>query len=328
MKTFFQKLMLLAWAMRKAVALAIFILLLESQSSARAGSWSQLAANAPGNVQLMLLLTDGTVMCSDGGGGNWYKLTPDSTGNYANGSWTNLASMHYQRRFFSSQVLQNGKVMVAGDEYGTDGGGTSEIYDPQSNTWTLVPVPSGLLTIGYYDDGSCAGFRDSDSILLANGTMMVAPVVPVNANQTMIYDPVSNSWSGGPYSLGSQNEVAWTKLPDDSILTINKNSTTSERFIPSLNKWIADTNLPVNLYGVGDELGPGAFAAGRSSFLPRREYQHRVLQPLGGHEHGSLGSRISYTQQSSLSRRPGGNAGEWEHLFCLQRPWWGQCPWL
>jgi len=41
-----------------------------------------------------LLLTDGTVIVSDCGWfGNWYKLTPDITGSYANGTWTQIATM-------------------------------------------------------------------------------------------------------------------------------------------------------------------------------------------------------------------------------------------
>jgi len=40
------------------------------------------------------LLTDGTVIVSDCGWfGNWYKLTPDITGSYANGTWTQIATM-------------------------------------------------------------------------------------------------------------------------------------------------------------------------------------------------------------------------------------------
>src|SRR2546422_2595875 len=37
----------------------------------------------------------------------WYKLTPDSTGNYTNGSWTTLASMNYTRRDRKSTRLNS-----------------------------------------------------------------------------------------------------------------------------------------------------------------------------------------------------------------------------
>src|ERR1022692_3794821 len=132
--------------------------------------WTPLANRAPGNVQLMLLLSDGTVMCFDGKTTNWFKLTPNSSGSYINGTWSNLASMTNSRRFMASQVLQNGKVMVAGAEYGT-GGATTELYDPVANNWTPVTVPAGLLDNCAPDSGN-GFFRDPCSMLLSNGTMM------------------------------------------------------------------------------------------------------------------------------------------------------------
>ena len=50
-----------------------------------AGTWANVAARAPGGVQLMLLLPDGTVMCSDGGNGAWFKLTPNASGGLTSG---------------------------------------------------------------------------------------------------------------------------------------------------------------------------------------------------------------------------------------------------
>src|ERR1700734_2804015 len=66
--------------------------------AARAQTWTPLV-NAPtfypGSA---LLLTDGTVMVQDQGSSgagtsNWWKLTPDNTGSYVNGTWTQLASL-------------------------------------------------------------------------------------------------------------------------------------------------------------------------------------------------------------------------------------------
>jgi len=39
----------------------------------------------PGNP---ILLTDGTVMLADNGCQDWWKLTPDESGSYVNGTWT------------------------------------------------------------------------------------------------------------------------------------------------------------------------------------------------------------------------------------------------
>src|ERR1041384_8689806 len=47
----------------------------------------------PGGANLAFQLTDGTVMCQADSSQNWYKLTPDNTGSYVNGTWTQLASL-------------------------------------------------------------------------------------------------------------------------------------------------------------------------------------------------------------------------------------------
>ena len=117
--------------------LALGLATLVAPHTAAAGSWAAVSSLAPNSVELMLLLPDGTVMAGDnynGGYGNaWYKLTPDSQGHYVNGSWTSRATATYTRLWCSSDVLQNGKVFVAGGEYGT-GGLTAELYDPQADS--------------------------------------------------------------------------------------------------------------------------------------------------------------------------------------------------
>ena len=56
----------------------------------KAGDPTALADAAPGGVLTMELLTDGTVMAVSGG--VLYKLTPDATGSYVNGTWSQIAS--------------------------------------------------------------------------------------------------------------------------------------------------------------------------------------------------------------------------------------------
>ena len=68
----------------------------------------------------MLVLSDGTVICksysggTDGIGNTFYKLTPDIHGSYVNGTWSAIAPMINTRLYFSSQVLKDGRVYVAG----------------------------------------------------------------------------------------------------------------------------------------------------------------------------------------------------------------------
>ena len=49
------------------------------------GTWRPLANPPPFAASTMLLLTDGTIMCQQEGGVNWWRLSPDQSGGYVNG---------------------------------------------------------------------------------------------------------------------------------------------------------------------------------------------------------------------------------------------------
>ena len=154
----------------------------------------------------MLLLSDGTVMAQNGGNAGWYRLTP-LNGDYGNGTWTQLASMHDPRLYYASDVLPDGRLFVAGGEYGS-GGGKAEIFDPLTNTWTQLPNPP----IG--------GIVDSISEKLPDGRVLVGSI---SGRGTAILNATTGTWTTGPTKLNgsSSDEESWVKLPDDSILTID-----------------------------------------------------------------------------------------------------------
>jgi autotransporter-associated beta strand protein len=238
-------------------------------SGRAAGTWTLVGNQPPGGTSIMLLLPDGTVMCQNSGTATWYRLTPDIHGSYLNGTWTTLAPMHYTRRYYSAQVLRNGKVLVAGAEYGS-GGATAEIYDPQANVWTTTPTPPDV-----------DNFIDSISETLPNGNVMIAPVSPATGNSTVIWNTDSNSWSLGPTMLDGQDEASWVKLPDGSILTIDPFGTASERYIPSLNQWIKDADVPVTMYGFGGELGAAFLLPNGNAFFIGGTNHTAIYTPSG-----------------------------------------------
>ena len=233
-----------------------------AKAGATGGTWTALTNTAPGGVNVMLLLSDGSVMAQGGGGSSWYRLKPDVHGSYINGTWSTLASMHDTRQYYSLQILRDGRLFVAGGEYGT-GGSTSEVFNPVTNTWTLTP-------------SSGQNFVDSVSEILPDGRIMSAPVY--GPASTVIYDPVANTWVTGPSTLHGQDEVPWLKLPDNSLLCVDGNSQ-SERYIPSLNQWVADTDTPVVLYS-GGETGSGHLLANGKAFF--RGYTHTALYTPSG----------------------------------------------
>jgi len=209
-----------------------------------AASWTSLVNSPPIGQGTMNLLTNGSVLMTDGGN-QWAILTPDASGSYVNGTWKQVANANYTRLYDSTQVLQNGQVFVAGGEYGT-GTSTGELYNPVTNTWTALPAqPYGA-------------FIDSGSMLLPNGNVLIAPVAPNPSGYTTIFNTSTNTWSQGPelYRGGSADEQSWVKLADGSIITID-GANTSERYIPSLNQWVNDGVVPENLFDTLGEIGPG-----------------------------------------------------------------------
>jgi Kelch motif len=234
------------------------------------GIWLPLM-NQPASavVGTMILLSDGTVMAKSYGA-SWFLLTPDQQGSYINGHWSQLSDMNNVRQFFASNMLRDGRVFVAGGE-DSQGTATAEVYDPQSKQWTPTPVPSALLDPSQPPPYKCScptqAFEDAMSMILADGTVLIAPACSKIRDGTLIYDPVANAWTQGPNcvhtgSKGSaQWEASWVKLPDDSILTIDDGTTYAERYIPALRAWISDRDVPIALYGAPGnqvpEIGPG-----------------------------------------------------------------------
>ncbi|HSY19893.1 MAG TPA: kelch repeat-containing protein, partial [Candidatus Acidoferrales bacterium] len=232
---------------RRLAGLVLFLTLwgpIDSSLSRAAGTWSSaLPAPPAGGVNNCILLSDGTVLGLNGNGG-CARLTPDIHGSYLNGTWTALTPMNNSRLFYSSQLLTNGNLWVAGGEDGT-GGSHSEIYDPLNNSWRMVPDPS-----------PDPNFSDSISEILPNGNPFVPPVY--TSTVCLIYNVGLDSWSMAASCRASQDEASWVKLPSDNIITIDAFSQNSEHYVPSLNQWVADGTLPVPLFDPTlSELGPG-----------------------------------------------------------------------
>jgi len=250
LNSFFQK-CASAWLFKLPALFVVFIILFNSQCYAQ-GTWTTLTNTAPHyNEGELILLTDGTVLCKTSSGGTgygntWDKLTPDSHGSYINGTWSTIDTMHDERLYFSTQVLNDGRLYVAGGEYGS-GGDKGEVYNPVTNTWTAVPQIVFSLS---------SKISDANSELLANGKVLQAVVDTGGTVLNYIWDPGTNTYTQTGSCRGVDNEAMWVKLPDYSILFIDNYGTTSERYIPASGTWINDGTVPVSLYDpYGEEAG-------------------------------------------------------------------------
>jgi len=267
--------------LRKTV-ITFCVLIAFKSSYSQTGTWSLVTNTAPDfNMGVMLLLTDGTVIAHDATGSTvgtgWDKLTPDNTGSYINGTWTSIASMNDDRLFFPSQVLPNGKVFVAGGEYGS-GGTHGEVYDPVANTWTST----GAVTSGDNVD-------DGNSEILPNGNVLVGPQAGSNPSyDNLFYSPVSNTWSAAATSPLNHDEAAWLKLPDSSILFVGIGGTSSCRYIPASNTWIADGTVPVQLYDpFGSESGAAILLPNGKAVFFGATGHNAIYTPSGNHTPGT-----------------------------------------
>jgi hypothetical protein len=253
------------------------------------GTWVPLVNLAPGGIGGLLLLSDGTVMCTDNGTQtNWYRLTPDQHGSYINGNWTNLASMHYQRSGFAADVVPDGRLFVAGGEYPENANGpgsiatNAEIYDPVTNGWTDINPPLPLFNPVNGDK-----FGDMISVVISNGSVLMAPISPRDYGGTLFYNPKSNVWSNGPVLtnyVGNENECSWAKLADGSILTIDPASRHSQRYIPALNRWVPDGDVPGDVWnnnGGGDEIGPAVTLPNGQAFFMGANGTNVLYTPSG-----------------------------------------------
>jgi hypothetical protein len=268
--------------------LSVLLLFVSTITIAQTGTWTPLVNQSNNNnAGLMLLLSDGSVIVPtfpNGFVGNtWQKLTPDSAGSYVKGTWTDIAPMNDSRLDFGSQVLMDGRVFVAGGEYGS-GKVSAEIYDPVLDTWTYTPTPV------LHDVDS---LMDCNTEILPDGRILisVAKVGTVyNGDSTVIYNPVSNTYIQGPNCLQLHDESTWVKLADGSILMPDDNgfTLTSERFIPSLNTWVADNNGPAPLFGLNDnEIGGGLLLPDGRAFILGGSGKTAYYIPSGNNTAGS-----------------------------------------
>ncbi len=235
------------------------------------GTWQAVATAPVGGLSSPLLLTDGTVIAQDGNTRYWYKLTPDITGSYVNGTWSAIASLpvisgtQYAPQYHASAVLPDGRVIIMGGEY--NGSGTEvwtnlgAIYDPVANTWTPVAAPTGT---GWTQIG------DAASVVLADGTFMLsACCADPTADALLNASTLTWTATGVPNAgFNYQDEQGYELLPNGNVLTIDiwtnysiaGNATNAEQYVPASSAWMSAGNTPTPLadpYVCGNfEIGP------------------------------------------------------------------------
>ena len=212
-----------------------------------------------------MLLTDGSVLIQDAGFPDWWKLTPDQSGSYVNGTWTQIASLPatYSPLYHSSAVLPDGRMIIEGGEYLLNLAQTQfvptwtaqgAIYNPLANTWTQIAPPSGWTTIG-----------DAQSVILDNGTYMQANCCTM---QQALLNASNLTWMPtGANKFDINDEEGWTLLPNGEVLTVDAyvssyvaDGTNSELYNPATGAWSSAGSTIVQLWDSAAACGGANFA--------------------------------------------------------------------
>ncbi len=253
------------------------------------------------------LLTDGTIMMQESMSADlyflgipriawstnrWWRLTPDQSGSYAQGTWSQLADSHLARTFYASAVLADGRVVICGGEYSSASGtiqedltNTCEIYDPVANAWTMFGPPS--------KPGSSAQpwseIGDAPCTLLPDGTLLVGSDADSNVASL---DPATLTWTArrARPNVGSSDEDSWVLMPDNTIVapSCQDSPSTWVYSIPPTDKWTPGNPLLTNIVDTAtQEIGPGLLRYDGTAFF------------LGANEHTAIYSPTASPQWSN-----------------------------
>lgn len=255
---------------------ASFLLVACSSTIAATQSWTPVQHVPNIGAGATALLTDGRVLVHDESGnpgtwGNWWTLTPDINGNYATGTWTQVATMPsgYGPEAFASAVLPDGRFLAEGGEYNlgrSQDTSQGAIYDPVADTWTPVNPPIGWAQIG-----------DAPSVVLANGTFMLGACCLSPPAAAALFDPTTLTWTPtGSGKFDIYFEEGMTLLPGGKVLDVDAyggldepDGKNYETYDPGTGIWTSQGNTRVQLWDSGQNCGGnGSHEIGPAVLMP------------------------------------------------------------
>jgi hypothetical protein len=196
------------------------------------------------------LLQNGKVLVA-GGSNNGIATAIAELYDFKTGLWMQTGNMKVPRFFHTATLLMDGRVLATGGLSAGDGNDnfvekTAEIYNPNTETWTLI------------DNMSNARYGHTSTVL-QNGTVLVVGgagprgdlVYTVRAE---IFDPHSGLWKNADSLITPRGFHTAILLNSGNMLvagglTLPANSPnrtiTTELFRTSSSKWISTTSMAV-----------------------------------------------------------------------------------
>lgn len=270
------------------LALLAWSSIASAQEPFTAGTWTPTKHAPASAVAHAVLLNDGSVLVNSMFFQNhsdpWYRLVPDKTGSYINGTWTNAGTLPagYNPLYFASSLLPSGAVVVMGGEYNNGSAvwtTLGALYNPNSRTWTSLTAPSGWTTVG-----------DAQSIILPNGHMMMANCCTTQEAILTLTGTTATWATTGTGKFDDNDEEGWTMLPGGKILTVDAYVPSGcckmgyQIYDPTTGAWTTPANnTVVNLVDPSSlELGPMPLLPNGTVFAAGATTNNAIYTPSTG----------------------------------------------
>jgi hypothetical protein len=270
------------------LALLAWSSIASAQEPFTAGTWTPTKHAPASAVAHAVLLNDGSVLVNSMFFQNhsdpWYRLVPDKTGSYINGTWSNAGTLPagYNPLYFASSLLPSGAVVVMGGEYNNGSAvwtTLGALYNPNSRTWTSLTAPSGWTTVG-----------DAQSIILPNGHMMMANCCTTQEAILTLTGTTATWATTGTGKFDDNDEEGWTMLPGGKILTVDAYVPSGcckmgyQIYDPTTGAWTTPANnTVVNLVDPSSlELGPMPLLPNGTVFAAGATTNNAIYTPSTG----------------------------------------------
>ena len=253
---------------------------LPASTTQSGGPWSLVTQpsfrNTGYSPQQLFLLTNGKVfvqVSNDKGLTQWWLYSPDSSGNYQNGTWKRAADAPagYNPINFNGAVLHDGNFMMMGGEQNFDANGvmstdtinTGALYNVATDSWSTISPPNN-------GQGDWNVIPDAPMALLANGQYMQGAGGSVydgkggstigkpnsGLDQSALYNPATKSWTiTGTNKVGSNNEGGYELLQNDNVLNVSSDNYgqrgvagPAEVYNPATGLWSPAGTTPTSLF--------------------------------------------------------------------------------
>ncbi|MFM9984294.1 MAG: kelch repeat-containing protein [Flavobacteriales bacterium] len=205
-----------------------------------------------------------------------------------NNIWTPVASLNFARDNHAAILLPDGRVLVTGGRFFNgdlnlfEGMPECEIYDPQTNEWTVTQSTNGKHSYHQL-------FMLDGQVLLPGGTDHSGVEVDITYSNTEFFDPENETWSDGGISVPGRFQYAGGATANGIVVCggVDNNADGGEiyYFATGVSEYASNTNL----------IYPTAVVAGNVVHLndPNSEMESIYIYNASGKLVCSLGKGIN-----------------------------------